>query len=200
MYVSNVATRMTIRKRFEQLLDCAAFMNRAPSYPCWLRTLTPLAAGSSLVALLVFASACGGSEPAQPPESYSVRGLIRQLPKADRPGSELQVWHEAIPEFKDAEGQIVGMESMTMGFPLADSVLAADLSVGDRIRLDFEVRWDSGHPLTITALEKLPSETRLAFEQTNAVGESEERPSEEPGGSQPNGDDDATDENAEETS
>ena len=78
--------------------------------------------------------------------------------------------HEAIAEFKDADGEVVGMESMTMPFPVDDAELIAGLEAGDRIALDFEVRWDEGHPLRITAIEKLPPETRLGFE-TDAASE-----------------------------
>lgn len=121
------------------------------------------------LALPLLSTGCGGpAEVHQEPESYSVRGLVRQLPEANRRGRELLVWHEAIVEFKDMEGEVVGMESMSMGFPLADDELAAGLAVGDRIRMDFDVRWDSGHPLTLTAIEKLPPDTRLDFEVQEA--------------------------------
>ena len=135
-------------------------------HPSHSRLEGPLAA---VLALLLTTAACGGpSDVSQPVESYSVRGLVRHLPEPGRQGQELLVWHEAILDFKNAEGKIVGMESMSMGFPLADAELTADLAVGDRIRMDFEVRWDGGHPLTITAIEKLPPETRLAFEAREA--------------------------------
>ncbi len=123
----------------------------------------------------------------QEPESYSVRGLVRQLPEPNRRGRELSVWHEAIAEFKDMDGEIVGMESMTMGFPLAEDELAAGLAVGDRIRIDFDVSWDAGNPLTITAIEKLPAETRLDFEVRDAdpIDIEPADPREDPPGSGP---------------
>ncbi len=72
--------------------------------------------------------------------------------------------HEAISEFKDADGKVVGMDSMTMPFPLASPELISGLEVGDRIEMQFDVRWDGDHPLEITVIEALPPGTRLAFE------------------------------------
>ncbi len=121
------------------------------------RTILPAA----LVALAVLV-ACGGrpSDEAAP-ERYRVRGVVRQLPPADRPGGEIHVRHEAIPEFKDADGEVVGMEPMTMPFPLADPELLAGLEVGDKIEMEFEVRWHGDYPLRVTAIAELPPETPL---------------------------------------
>ncbi len=116
---------------------------------------------------LVYASivACGADpEPDRPPDVYRVRGIVSQLPQATRGAGELSVRHEALPDFKSSQGEVVGMESMTMPFPLADPALADSLAAGDKIEMEFEVRWDSGNPLSITAIEKLPSETSLSFE------------------------------------
>lgn len=118
--------------------------------------------------LLLLQAACGGGPSAdQPPDVYRVRGLVRQLPSG--PANELHVRHEAIEGFRNAGGEVVGMESMTMPFPLADASLAAGLEAGDRIEMEFEVRWDSGHPLRITAIDELPPETRLAFEESEGT-------------------------------
>ena len=118
------------------------------------------------IALLgAFAGACGGTpDSGQPPASYLVRGIVRQLPAPEGAARELLVHHEAIPEFEDADGEVVGMNSMTMSFPMVDQGLAAELEVGDRIEMKFEVRWNGGNPLAVTAIERLPAETRLNFE------------------------------------
>lgn len=126
--------------------------------------LRPAVAFAAFVAIL----ACGSPpEPYQPPEVYRVRGVVRHVPQAN-PGGELSVRHEAIPDFKSSEGEAVGMESMTMPFPLADPALAEGLAAGDKIELEFEVRWDGGNPLSITAIDKLPPETRLSFENEDS--------------------------------
>ena len=122
-------------------------------------------AGWLTAALLPFAVAAGCDKPpVAPPESYRVRAQVRQLPAPDTPGGEILVRHEAIAGFKNADGEIVGMESMSMSFPLADAALAAGLEVGDRIEMAFEVSWHGGNPLSVTAIKKLPADARLAFE------------------------------------
>ncbi len=113
--------------------------------------------------MLVAAAGCD-REPAAPPESYRVRAQVRQLPDPDSARGEILVRHEAIPGFKNADGEIVGMDSMSMPFPLADVGLVAGVEVGDRIEMEFEVSWHRGNPLTVTAIDKLQEDARLAFE------------------------------------
>lgn len=114
----------------------------------------------------ILLTACGGVEPAQEPvEIYEVRGMVRQLPKAPRAGAEMRILHEALPEFRSETGEVVGMESMSMPFPVAQAELLEGLAVGDRVRFEFEVRWQGkGSPLLLTRIEKLPTDTRLDFE------------------------------------
>ncbi len=117
--------------------------------------------GALLLAVLV---GCGSEPPAtESAETYRVRGMVRQMP--ERAGGEVQVRHEAIPGFKNADGEVVGMDSMTMPFPVTDDGLLAGIAAGDRIEMEFEVRWSGGHPLRITAIDKLPPDARLAFEE-----------------------------------
>jgi len=111
-------------------------------------------------------AACGGEEPAQEPAVvYASRGIVRQLPKAPRGGAELRILHEAMPDFRSQNGDLVGMESMSMPFPVAEAEIFEGLAVGDRVRFEFEVRWEGeGSPLLLTHIEKLPPDTRLGFE------------------------------------
>ncbi|MCP3964362.1 MAG: copper-binding protein [bacterium] len=122
------------------------------------------------VAALASLAGCGGGEPEKPADRYKVRGVVSQLPVPERSNRELFVHHEEVPGFKNIDGEVVGMDSMTMGFPLADTELPDGLAVGDKIEMEFEVRWSGGDPLAITALEKLPAETRLSFEADEEEG------------------------------
>ncbi len=114
--------------------------------------------------MLLAASAGCQQQPAAPPEIYRVRAQVRQVPAPDAARGEILVRHEAIPNFKNEGGEVVGMDSMSMPFPLADAGMAAGVAAGDRIEMEFEVSWSGGNPLKVTAIDKLPEGTRLAFE------------------------------------
>ncbi|HEX9732710.1 MAG TPA: copper-binding protein [Thermoanaerobaculia bacterium] len=117
------------------------------------------------ILLGVLAGAACGAEPEAPPSppaTYEVRGVVRQLPRADRPLPEILVHHEAIPDFRDDGGETVGMEAMSMAFPV-DPALAAGIGVGDKVVFALEVSWDGSPPLRIVRLQKLPDDTALDF-------------------------------------
>ncbi|MCA9274891.1 MAG: copper-binding protein [Phycisphaerales bacterium] len=116
------------------------------------------------------------------PDVYSgIRGEIATLPNPEVPGSELQIHHEQIPEFKTSEGVvnitadgIAGMRSMTMPFPLAEGVSLDGFAVGDKVEFEFVVNWGGNRPAwEVTKLTKLPAETELNFE--NAIVENFEQ-------------------------
>jgi len=99
-----------------------------------------------------------------PPDAvYTVRGVITALPQQSRNG-EMRVHHEAIPDFTDRDGNVVGMRSMTMPFPLAPDVSTDGLQLGDKIRFRLEVRWNVGPTVRIASLELLPGSTPLELE------------------------------------
>ncbi len=128
---------------------------------------------AALAALGASLAACSPAPaPQEPPDAtYAVRGEIARLP--DGGAGEVWIRHEAIPSFKNDKGAEVGMDSMTMPFPLAPGVSLDGFSAGDRIRFEFEVRWrGEGRPMAITRLERLPDGTRLGFDPP--AGESEE--------------------------
>lgn len=93
--------------------------------------------------------------------TYRVRAEIRRLPVEGRPSPELTVRHEAIDGFIDPSGAVVGMDSMTMPFPLADEDLAAGYSPGDLVEMTIEVDWEAQPAVVVTALEPLPPGTEL---------------------------------------
>lgn len=124
----------------------------------------------SLCLTLPLLVACSSDAPSSaeantPPDVYSTRGVVRALPHPEKPGSELQIRHEELADFKSIDGEVVGMKSMTMPFPIDPSMLQG-VEVGDRVSFDFEVRWTGSPPMRVTRLEVLPPETRLAFEAT----------------------------------
>ena len=120
---------------------------------------------SRLVAALIVLSlgACGGSSSESTESaSYTTRGIVRQL--GDGPSQELFIHHEAIPSFVNIDGEVQGMDSMAMPFPVDEAALPGDLQVGDKVSFEFEVNWTGSPPMRLLSLEKLPPETLLAFE------------------------------------
>lgn len=103
--------------------------------------------------------------------SYTVRGKVVTIPSAERPIDDLQIKHEAIPDFKNREGVVFenskgvkGMMSMTMGFPLAEGVSLGDIVPGDLIEFTFVTTWGEKYPsYEVTKINALPAETELNF-------------------------------------
>ncbi len=97
-----------------------------------------------------------------------MRGEIVRLPA---PGSrEITLRHEAVPEFRDEAGKVVGMEAMTMPFTLAALVPRAaldGLQAGDRVAFTLEMRWRDPRAFAeISRITKLPPGARLSWEGT----------------------------------
>jgi hypothetical protein len=111
------------------------------------------------------AACSGGAERAAREEGaaavqrYEVRGEVTRLPSAAEPA--LFVRHEAVPEFVDMDGEVVGMDSMTMPFPLSEGVGLDGVEPGDKVRFTLEVEWEGDPPYRITRVEELAAGTAL---------------------------------------
>lgn len=118
-----------------------------------------------LVLLPLAAAACSGGAPSEGERTapavqrYEVRGEVTRLPSAAE--NALFVRHEAIPGFVDVDGEVVGMDSMAMPFPLAGGVELAGVEAGDKVRFTLEVEWEGDPPYRITRVEELPAATAL---------------------------------------
>ncbi len=118
----------------------------------------------------VYSTGCSDTQPetaqtaAGSTATYVVRGEITGLPDADNPTSSLMIRHEAIPDFVDAQGKTVGMDTMTMPFPPAAELDLSPFSVGDQVAVTFVVTWGAGHNgWEATQLTTLPADTPLDF-------------------------------------
>ncbi|MHB1157039.1 MAG: copper-binding protein [Phycisphaerales bacterium] len=136
-----------------------------------------------LAAMVMMAGVIGCSDRSPPPpapgtapasksasaRSYTVRGEIVQLPGAGSVDAQMLIRHEAIPDFEDDQGKVVGMMSMTMPFPVGENVSLEGLKVGDAIRFTFELNWKApgkdGQPYRITKVEKLAGDVKLNWGQ-----------------------------------
>lgn len=103
--------------------------------------------------------------------SYTVRGEIVQLPDPDNPMAEFQVRHEAIDDFVNRQGEVVGMNAMTMGFPaLASDVSLDDLTIGGKVEMTFTVDWTNDPAMVVRRIETLDPDTPLEFREARPDG------------------------------
>ena len=117
----------------------------------------------ALLGALVLLTACKAPHTAHPGRTYTTRGQVVQLPDPAQPGSGLYLSHEAVDEFVDREGKTVGMDPMSMPFPVAKGVSLAGIRPSDVVDFDLSVDWQAETPVEITRIRKLPSGTRLVF-------------------------------------
>lgn len=136
-----------------------------------MRHLRQLSAVLGLGLLALGAVACGGrgeapdtiieQEPTASAHVFKVRAEVMRVPADASP--EIYLHHEAIEGFVDPRGKVVGMDPMTMPFPLAKTSLAKGLSAGDKVMMTLVIDWPAPHPVLVTSLEPLPPETPLDF-------------------------------------
>jgi len=99
-------------------------------------------------------------EPPQPVRRYPVRAEIVRLP--EKRGGYLTVRHEAVDDFVDVTGELVGMSSMVMEFPVARGASIEGLKVGDKIEATLVVDFTRGYG-ELDHIKKLPRSTALQF-------------------------------------
>jgi Cu/Ag efflux protein CusF len=141
-------------------------LRQAPD-PRTLRAGASTAAGFLSLVLPLVAACAGapeehdGGATASRVTTYTVRGRVVALPSTG--GGEIRLAHEAIGGFESAAGEVVGMEAMTMSFPVAASVDDAALAPGDVVEFELRVDWSAEQPATVTRIEPLPAGTELAL-------------------------------------
>lgn len=129
-----------------------------PSRPRLTSWLAPAAA---VGVLLSFMAGCGKPEPSTVEvdptvRSYTVKGRIAALPDAEIGLDDLTITHEAIPEFRDRDGEVVSMDAHAMPFPLGEGVSIEGFLPGDAVEFTFEVDYTlDGHPQYITQIKHI---------------------------------------------
>ncbi|HYE63508.1 MAG TPA: copper-binding protein [Phycisphaerales bacterium] len=92
--------------------------------------------------------------------TYTLRARVDALPSVKRPYLDLH--HEALPGFKNQQGEVIGMNEMVMGFPyLAPGVSLDGLAPGDPVEFTMEMRFTAKPRFLITRLTELPADTKL---------------------------------------
>jgi hypothetical protein len=151
-------------------------------FPTGGEAMTRIAWSVMVLALVLWLGGCGGGEEqaAQGEQGdqaamsgmeetggvdrYTVLGTISKLPDADGPDKSLYVRHAPIPDYKNADGEVVGMAAMTMPFPVAEGVSLEGVEVGDPVEFTFTMRWKPTGKYEIVELTELPAGTEINFE------------------------------------
>jgi len=119
-------------------------------------------AALSIATLVTGIAACRGSGAAPGgPRHYTLRGEVVTVPAV--PGGEIVLRHEAIADFRDESGAVVGMAAMTMSFPVAEKVSLAGVPPGAKVEAVLAVDW-AAPSYAIESLKLLPVETVLQLE------------------------------------
>lgn len=122
---------------------------------------TPLFATVVCALALTWSSGCSESKKRVPTQSYVVRGQVKVIYPEQH---ELEVHHEAIPDFVDYRGERVGMMPMVMPFGVDRALSLDELAVGDKLELTIVVDWDDKPAATVTRIRRLPGDTPLRLE------------------------------------
>ncbi|MEA2560351.1 MAG: hypothetical protein QOH06_1855 [Acidobacteriota bacterium] len=113
-----------------------------------------------LLAVLSLAGCSGGKDSGR---TYTVRGQVTQLPDPGNPGRGLYLNHEAVDDFVSRDGEIVGMDPMTMPFPVDEKVPLAGIGVGDVVEFKLHVDWGAETEVEIVEIRELPPGTKLVY-------------------------------------
>jgi Cu/Ag efflux protein CusF len=140
------------------------------SVACKKETPPPVPVPESVAAVpapivaAVVATDAGGNE-ALPVRAnrYTVQGIVRSAPAANKAGKTITILHQAIPTFKNRDGEETGMMSMAMPFQVAAEAGELPLSVGDKVEFTFDVDWDAQNPTTIVKITKLSADAEIRF-------------------------------------
>lgn len=126
------------------------------------RTFVAAAAAFLLLAGCKAEKPAPPAPPARSPDLYTLRGEIVQLPAPGAKPAEVSIRHEAIPSFRNAAGEVVGMHAMVMPFAVGPGVSIDGLEQGDKIRFRFAMDW-AENSIQIQSIEELPKTTALDF-------------------------------------
>ena len=115
------------------------------------------------LAVLSLAGCIGGEGGKEEGRTYTVRGQVTQLPDPANPGTGLYLNHEAIDDFVSRDGEMVGMDPMTMSFLVDEKVSLEGIGVGDVVEFKLHVDWSDDGIAEIVELRELPPGTKLVY-------------------------------------
>lgn len=109
--------------------------------------------------VLLLAAGCGPKQAAGE-RDYTVRAQVVQPPDAK---TGLYIYHEAIDDWVGRDGQMTGMDTMAMPFPVAQGVALQGIEANDKVEVTLHVDWNAERPVEVTRVRELPADTKLEF-------------------------------------
>ena len=102
-------------------------------------------------------------------QEYTLKGRVVSVPVEGRPGIDLIIHHQEIPEFVRIDGSL-GMAEMAMPFPNPTGVPLEGVEPGMPVEFTFRVRWE-GEPTGywLASIRPLPPETELGLSNDPAA-------------------------------
>jgi len=125
-----------------------------------LRPLAGIITGLFIMIAVLWSTACA---PKAAADRYSVRGTVISVEQGKDGRSQVTLLHEAIPEFKNQTGMVVGMEPMAMTFTASEELPTGSLQPQAKIQIVFEVHWNSAERLLLKEFQLLDDDTPLEF-------------------------------------
>lgn len=113
------------------------------------------------LALLVALSTIPLASCSKEVHTYTLHAEVVQLPTSTSP--EVLLRHEAIDGWRTRDGEVVGMDPMTMGFPPKPGLDLGQITPGDLVEAVLEVDWDARPPIHISWIADLPAGSKLDF-------------------------------------
>lgn len=120
------------------------------------------------LALAVSFTACKKDKASDNNATYTSRAYVEALPTKDR--AEIMLLHEEIPDFVTSRGKKQKMASMSMPFGVGSGLSTDTLAVGDAVEFTFDTDWSKKPVSTVTAITKLPADTKLDVSRPKMPG------------------------------
>ncbi len=119
--------------------------------------------GLLLSTLLLGCSSSSSGSASTTATTYTVKGRLESIQPTANGYGFLNIKHEAVTDFRDEKGAVVGMEVMTMPFAYGPGIDPATLTVGGAVKMVFVMDYAAEPKLFIRSIEGLAKGTSLAL-------------------------------------
>lgn len=97
----------------------------------------------------------GGGAYAVDQVDYQMTGIVKGLPGKGRAQNEVLIKHEAVPDYRDSSGKVVGMSAMTMPFYLKEGLSLEGIKVGDKVAFKMTASFEPSFKEEVVAIRRV---------------------------------------------